>query len=616
MEKQLSSKKSNQISPWFGVALLFSVIYPAIFLWPSLTDPFRVTNDMQNHYWIARFQNPDLFPDDLLPEGNRLIEISLFNRTFLVYPTSMGYGLIYFLAGTLMDPFVFGRLLVFFLMPLSAIYVFRLGKLVVGNDRTAFFLSILFIIYNLASTDSMSVSSGLQRAFALPLLIAFLYYLEKKKYFILSCLLVVGALIYAPIMVLMALTFGFSAVAIRIRPNFFFQIKREFISPLIIGILFSGIIAVGAFVNRFNFLNPDAQNDLVRRGFNRELLFIGFPWWGRLGFFEMDIDGFNFLVLLCLCGMVYFVVGKSDLIAIPKSLRILLIAGMTLYVLSLASVLLFSAIALYLPPRYSRYPLFLLPLFFVGLNFRTFMQRLLPWIQGKTKLIIGILLVFLMSLALLSRLWYVGAIFFAFGFGEILAVILVGLGGIFLENQLREHRLKPFEIMFMVVIFVLSIFPGVLLTQLIGSKTINPTPDERNLYTYLATLPEDIMIAGSPRLSTGIPLFSKRNVIFREWIPDANAPIVALMDTYYHEDPAAILDFCDQQGIDYWVMDGKEYEDEFIKSDNFFDIPYQGEIRAKVSGRTGFALKEATPVFISGSIKVIPCTNYAINRGQ
>jgi hypothetical protein len=52
----------------------------------------------------------------------------------------------------------------------------------------------------------------LQRGFAIPLLVAFQYYLDREKNYIASGIMVISALIYVPIVVLMAATYGLTVI--------------------------------------------------------------------------------------------------------------------------------------------------------------------------------------------------------------------------------------------------------------------------------------------------------------------------------------------------------------------------------------------------------------------
>ncbi|MFQ5577756.1 MAG: hypothetical protein ACE5G8_12310, partial [Anaerolineae bacterium] len=141
--------------------------------WPQLHDRFRVTPDVQNFYWMDRYREPDLFATDYL-WGYRLVEWNVLGRTVILLPRSLGFGLLFYLPGLVTDHIWASKTLIFLLMPLSVGYLFRLGQAVNGA-WSGVSVSLLFVFFILASPLSISINTGVQRAFAVPLLIVFTY---------------------------------------------------------------------------------------------------------------------------------------------------------------------------------------------------------------------------------------------------------------------------------------------------------------------------------------------------------------------------------------------------------------------------------------------------------
>ena len=619
MNNKRVKKLLEKHNPWLISAIVISIVWSLIILWPHLADYYRVPIDAQNHYWMAKFQDPALFPDDRLQYDESLINVNIFGKQVILYPVSLGHAFIFFIASFLVEPILFGKLLVFILMPLTAGYLYKLAKKQTENDKAALGVSLLFVFFNLATPDSMSVASGLQRAFALPLLIVFMYYLTEDKYKVAAALIPVATLIYMPNVPLMVLTYAFSMI------DFYggkiaLDLRLKKAIPFGVGLLLAGAVAVWAFGVNFNVFNssgastlvkdvPFSENPLYQAG-SATPMYLRFPWLGKAGLFDVDADAMNFLVLTVLSLMIYLVVDKQKRNRLPRTFWKLLTAGFLMYFLSLGAIFIFSSAALYLPSRYTRIVLFLIPFYFVGLNLRQFIDALPQWIrENKIALaLLGAVLLIVIGAIIVSGsetavvLGWIGLVVTG-----LLVVFLLGLGARVLERELTNTPLNIPRVSFAVILCLISVFPAGAYSRLVGFDTINPNVSERDLYAYVATLPKDVVLAGSPDELTSIPLFSRRSVLFRSLFPDKNAPIVEAFDAYYAETPAKIVEFCHQYNIDYLVFDTDDFTDDYVNAGEFFFLPYNTVIRELVSDRTHFALPQTEPVFSSGSLRVIKC---------
>lgn len=95
-----------------------------MYLW----NPFQVPKDLQNFYWMARYQNSELFDTDYLRE-KELVEFNLGAEPFIVYPISLGYGLLYYSTSFLIDHIWFSKLLIFLLLPVCLIFLFKIVEI-------------------------------------------------------------------------------------------------------------------------------------------------------------------------------------------------------------------------------------------------------------------------------------------------------------------------------------------------------------------------------------------------------------------------------------------------------------------------------------------------------
>jgi len=289
--RRLTGGVSRPLAMVLSLALLATLLQQL----PALPDRYRVVEDVQNSYWLARYQDPALFATDYL-QGRYLIEVSLGSFRLMLYPRSPGYGLLFYLFRFAVDPIGFSKGLGFGLMFLSVWYLFRLGERV-KNQKAAVSLSLLFVFFMLASHHSLSVTSGLQRAFAVPLLIVFLYYLVAGRHWMVGAMIFVGALFYLPLFPVMALAWTFSLVRLE-RP---LRIRWAGTWGKAVaggsGALLACLVVLLAMGVEFGWLNVPTLGtpfppplhevasfqDIVYQSQEYAPLFIAFPFLGRAG---------------------------------------------------------------------------------------------------------------------------------------------------------------------------------------------------------------------------------------------------------------------------------------------------------------------------------------------
>lgn len=613
------SKRTTYLVLTLALCLTWAVIV----LWPQLSDWYRVANDFQNHYWLAKFQDPGLFPDDRLQWADDLIRIKILGEVVIVYPLSVGYGLLFYFASAIIEPILFGKLLVFFLLPISVYYLFRIGtKLKRKGNGVVLGLLFTFIIF--ASPDSISIASGLQRAFALPLLIVFVYYLLTSKYIGAAALIVVGALFYLPIVPIMVLGYGFEFLWLRWKPTEIeIDFSRNKVLPFLAAMGIVLLVAGWAISTRFDRLSsPTGEGQISepslladpRRSIGGPVpLYIRFPWLGRAGFFDIDRDVVNFLVLIILSAMILIFVDRKEITKLPCVVQRVLYAGVILYILSLFVLVTFNSTLLYLPSRYTRVVLILCPLIFVGLNLGKLLEAMRERMKQDFKsTLIGLVLVLLGILALF---FWLKSLLLTLSVLGVMAIVLPGLAVSLIVN-LQPRQFGVLGVLLAGLILILTLIPGFLYSRSLGVFCIDPSKHEREIFQYAATLPKEVVFAGSPEELTGIPLFSKRTVLFRRLFPAKDAPIIPMFDAYYAENGEDVLAFCRQYEVDYWLIDEDDYNTEYLMAGEFFFQPYNAEIQDIISSREYFALPQAEKVFESGDLAVVPCSPEAILSGE
>jgi hypothetical protein len=605
------------------VSLLFTVWSLSSYLW----DKYRVVRDVQNFYWMARAQDPDLFARDYLYiSSDQVIPVDLLDFHLLLYPLSFGYGLFFYLASTVLDYVWLTKLSVLVLVPLSVIYLFKLGQRLEDN-LTGLSLSLIFMFFILASPTSTSMVSGLQRAFAIPLFIAFLYHLICRQYLGAGLMMFLSALIYLPNFPPMVIAYVMSLIAFERPFKFSFRITRTSLLPFVGTLLLSGVFVGLALAVQLGWISapsspppvtvnanepvPVSENPHYQAEGASEQLFIGFPFLGRAGIFDTGGDVANFLVMMIFAGLIYKIVGPQSLRRMPKEAWYLLVAGLIMYAAALFFLFGLSSFALYLPSRYGRSALFLTGLLFVGLNWVDFLHKFPDWLLRNARLLIfffvsfglALLAVYLFSSnrpLIIPTVWFIGL---------ILSGILALLGGsslfwLAVNNFPMKNAMRWGGLL---ILGVIVVWLGTIYINILGVKTTNPSRAERDIYEFVATLPKETVLAGDPALMTNIPLFSRRSVLFRDLFPTTNAPIVQYFDAQYAETPQSMLDFCQRYQVHYLALNRTKFSPDYLAKGNFFFQPWNDKIVEIVVGRSNFALLQLEPVFASGPFMVIKC---------
>lgn len=159
------------------------------FLWaakyhPFLDAPRIIDDDARQHvYWTYRFQDPDLFRDDLL---------TAFMSSPKLDPP--GYQALYAVGARLMDPLVFSQM-VSLLLILIGLWLFVRITYQLGVGSSSAFAASLFVLYFFYSS-----AGGLPKTFAFPLLLGGVSLALQGSFGGLAGLLVVQSLFYPPIL--------------------------------------------------------------------------------------------------------------------------------------------------------------------------------------------------------------------------------------------------------------------------------------------------------------------------------------------------------------------------------------------------------------------------------
>lgn len=632
----------GQLAKGFDQRLILIIISLLAVLWlqaPRLIDNFNVDEDFRSFYRMSQFADPNLFPNDPLTGGGA-VTVAMPWGNWPFYPNSPGYSLLYYVASFFVSPILFSKLLAFLLMPVSAWYLFELGKSI-RTAQTGMILALGFVFLNLASPTSLSVLPGLQRSFALTLEIILIYYLYRQKYVPAAVVVVIAALIYAPAFVLAAAIWGLNILKFGHQHRRGFSIDTTSLGPLLIAGFLGALILIPALLIRFSPYptetattgtiqqTTDAPAESYRflwddpkyQAGGRTQLFYSFPFIGRGGLVNKDADALHLSVLFVISCLIYLVQGRRAF-DLPSPIWSVFGASLITFVMAWLAIWLTNSFLLYLPSRYTRVGLFLFLLLVVFLNFTDFIKESALLIRRNQKrlvwLIIGIEIV---AIGLIVIYPSEQAVFMGLNMKWLLAptALIFGiLGTISIQSRLTSDPM-PAEFNRTLSGRVLTIiFLGILLSgwlayaPLISSGSyLNPDPTERELLRFLETLPQDTLIAGTPCALDSVLLFSKRQILFScEKISQDTQLVREALKVYYTDDTQDVANFCQKRGVDYLVIDLQTYSEAFLAGGEIFFEPYNQELLPYIKERKTFALAnlpDEVKIFQAGDYFVVPC---------
>ena len=629
----------NQRSALF----LLIAVSLVLLLWiqiPKFSDEFRVDEDFRSFYWMRKFRDPALFPNDQF-RSERYVNISIPSGDVPVSLYSPGYGLLFYAASFFVTPVTFSKLLPFLLLPISVWFLFRYGQSV-RNTRLGVTLAIGFVLLNLVSTTALSVTSGLQRGFATPLLIALVYTLHRRRYLLSALVAVAAALIYAPAFLLVLTTWGLSLLELDFerRPILSFSgrglallllaffLGAVMLLPVLIPQLLQTGSEADAVATEASAEAPDAASDQrlwerpdFRAG-GRRSLFTIFPIVGRAGLVNKARDALHFMLLTLISGLVILVRGRQAF-RLPSEVWSVLMGGLAAFSISWASILITDSLLLYMPSRFGRVSLFVFLVLFVTMNSEGFLREALLAMRLQRGKLVWLVLVFeIICLGLilfnpaersmlngLNLKWVLAPAALLLG---ILSIVALRRPAAPVPDLTRSLR-SPAARVLIGIVAAAGLIAWMAYARMVArASLLDPPADERAMLAFVETLPKDSLVGGAPCALDSVPLFSGRQILFNCERPSDDAVLTqSMLNAVYADDAQTVLDFCDTYGVDFFVIHLTTYSDAYIEEGEIFYAPYNDPLLDYIADQDGFVLPQAAEelsIFESGPYRVIPCS--------
>ena len=167
LEHSFSDRAGGSTKPWLSLCLVLAAMPALKELFLAFGGAYVVQDDARQFiFWMRRWLDPELFQGDPIAEYFQSVSPPGFQAVYWL-PAQLG-----------VDPFVVNKLLPMILSLVLAYYAFKLALRLLNLPPAAFLASALTV---LVWSSKDQIWSGTPRAFALPLFVAFLFYLTRKK---------------------------------------------------------------------------------------------------------------------------------------------------------------------------------------------------------------------------------------------------------------------------------------------------------------------------------------------------------------------------------------------------------------------------------------------------
>ena len=523
--------------------------------WGELWSPYTINDDVrQQIYWMQQWQDSELYQEHLLTD---------YAKQYVPW----GVQALYWVASQWIGPLLLSKLLGMVLFVISGMVLFLVATRL-GDELTGLAALCLYLYLGLFLG---SVAGGLSRGFVFPLLLLYLYFLAGSEPFKASVVVMLQPLFNPYLFLLCLVSHSLYLLHIwwksSVRPSpckdgeqIPVTLSRLlfFALPVVVGLLL--LLAKYKIFSTADFGTLVSYADMAGR--------VEYTSLGRYEIlpvpsivFELVRPLLQFLpngvvpVSAGVAGLIVLLFVAVSVRNLSKLYQRFHKMGLLLYLL-VASLLLYiiarlMLMDLFLPSRYLEYSLTVLYCLAGAVLLRSGMEDVQFGEKGK----------------------------------KVLVTVLVLLGALRLYGQ--------------------------------GSFDYSQYAP---LYSYFQTTAKDSLVAGHPELMDNVLTFGQRKVyvsyeLSHTWYSDYWATIkertYQFFRAYYAEEPAAIIEFCKKNGIEYFVVRDKDFFSVSADKPVYFE-PFTSYIESLKATTDTFAALEGgqglQQVYKQDGIRVLSCT--------
>ena len=503
----------------------------------GIGDKFYVSPDTRSMFTVYHF--PEGLKDNIMVQY-------FATKTGSKTPVINSYAFI----NKYTDFILFTKLIPIILFLISSYYIYRLGRKIINRD----YALILTIIFSIFAWAIFPLSGGTSRSFAVPLIIAFLYYLIHKNQWKLAITTILLAIVYPPVWLVSLGIYGLSKInfkekkiEIKLKENLMFYFS------VLISII---LILLTMFTFSYGFDEPIT--------FQEALHLPEFYLNGRIPLFKAvepvisaPVDIIKTVIYLYNFGIKTPIVTNSVFIllilttiftikywkknSLPKEIYFLIASSIFFQIL--ASLVMFK---LYFPNRYVTItiPLFLIILLSQGI-YQSFKQKT-SLTESKLSEV---------SKGKLSDISY---------------------GNFQQKKKLALYLFIPLLIMVLILLNFSAL-----------RNQFSYCPDQE-LYTFLQKLPADTVFASHPDDADCIALYSKKMPFLtsetaipfdKKYYNIIKTRTFAFFSAYYSTKKSEVLDFCEKNNVDYFIVNKKHFTTEYLNKKQVYLNPFNDHVK-------------------------------------
>ena len=515
----INKKSSQEVIFWFILSMTLAVLYGFLALKKAFLSSLSVQDDARQHiFWMQRFFNADLFPNDLIADYFQSV-------------APAGYTWLYkSLAFIGINPLILAKIIPFILGLICTYYIFRITLEILPVTMAGF---IAALVMNQAIWMKDDVASATPRAFIYPFFLAFLYYLIRGSLVRMGIAIALVGLFY-PQYVFVAS--GMLILRLICWRNGRFQFSSEKQDFIFCGVgLSTAFFVLLPYALTSSEFGPTISREAAMklREFypnGRSTFFHVHPkdFWltgKRSGIFPKSL----FTPATQCAGLVLpFLLSFGSAFPLIKNItsRIWLLVHLLLSSLGMffiAHILLFR---LHLPSRYTGLSFRIIIALATAIALTLIIDALFNWAENREK--------------------------FPIKFRPIISLVLTGL--ILASLVLYPAFVKGFP----------------LVKYKVGRAT--------DLYDFFREQPDDILIASLEEEANLLPTFAQRSILLgREYaIPyqvgyytQFRQRVIDLIVAQYSSNLTDVKDFIQKYGIDFWMVHRGSFTPEYVEKNSW-----------------------------------------------
>ncbi|MCL2936650.1 MAG: hypothetical protein MGU50_08740 [Trichodesmium sp. MAG_R02] len=515
----INKKSSQEVIFWFILSMTLAVLYGFLALKKAFLSSLSVQDDARQHiFWMQRFFNADLFPNDLIADYFQSV-------------APAGYTWLYkSLAFIGINPLILAKIIPFILGLICTYYIFRITLEILPVTMAGF---IAALVMNQAIWMKDDVASATPRAFIYPFFLAFLYYLIRGSLVRMGIAIALVGLFY-PQYVFVAS--GMLILRLICWRNGRFQFSSEKQDFIFCGVgLSTAFFVLLPYALTSSEFGPTISREAAMklREFypnGRSTFFHVHPkdFWltgKRSGIFPKSL----FTPATQCAGLVLpFLLSFGSAFPLIKNItsRIWLLVHLLLSSLGMffiAHILLFR---LHLPSRYTGLSFRIIIALATAIALTLIIDALFNWAENREK--------------------------FPIKFRPIISLVLTGL--ILASLVLYPAFVKGFP----------------LVKYKVGRAT--------DLYDFFREQPDDILIASLEEEANLLPTFAQRSILLgREYaIPyqvgyytQFRQRVIDLIVAQYSSDLIDVKSFIQKYGVDFWMVHRGSFTPEYVEKNSW-----------------------------------------------